>query len=42
LSLTVDYLAEQTGMVLRRVERALADLKAAGLVTHCPTPQTPS
>ena len=33
LSLTVDYLAKQTGMALKRVERALADLKAAGLVT---------
>ena len=33
LSLTVDYLAKQTGMTLKRVERAMADLKAAGLVT---------
>ena len=33
LSLTVDYLTKQTGMPLRRAERALADLKAAGLVT---------
>ena len=33
LSLTVDYLAKQTGMAQRRAERALADLKAAGLVT---------
>ena len=33
LSLTVDYIAKQTGMALRRVERAMADLKAAGLVT---------
>ena len=33
LSLTVDYLATQTGMTLKRVERALADLKASGLVT---------
>jgi len=33
LSLTVDYLAKQTGMALKRVERALADLKAAGMVT---------
>jgi len=41
LSLTIDFLAKQTGMALRRAERALADLKAAGLVT-CPTPQTPS
>jgi len=33
LSLTVDYIAEQTGMTLKRAERALADLKTAGLVT---------
>jgi len=33
LSLTVDYIAQQTGMTLKRVERALADLKTAGLVT---------
>ena len=33
LSITVDYLTKQTGMTLRRAERALADLKAAGLVT---------
>ena len=33
LNLTIDFLAEQTGMALRRAERALADLKAAGLVT---------
>jgi len=31
LSLTVDYIGKQTGMTLKRVERALADLKAAGL-----------
>jgi len=37
LSLTVDYIGKQTGMAPKRVERALADLKAAGLVTHCPT-----
>jgi len=42
LSLTVDYLAKQTGMALRRVERALADLKACRSSDHCPTPQTPS
>jgi len=33
LSLTVDYIAKQTGMTLKRVERALADLKTSGLVT---------
>jgi len=33
LSLTVDYIAEQTGMTLKRAERALADLKTSGLVT---------
>ena len=33
LSLTVDYLAKQTGMTLKRVERAMADLKTTGLVT---------
>ena len=33
LSLTVDYIGKQTGMGLKRTERALADLKAAGLVT---------
>jgi len=33
LSLTVDYLIGQTGMAPRRAERALADLKTAGLVT---------
>ena len=33
LSITVDYLAKQTGMASRRTERALADLKTAGLVT---------
>ena len=33
LNLTVDYLTEQTGMTQRRTERAMADLKAAGLVT---------
>ena len=33
LSITVDYLTKQTGMTLRRAERALDDLKAAGLVT---------
>ena len=33
LSLTVDYIGKQTGMAPKRVERALADLKAAGLVT---------
>jgi len=33
ISLTVDYIAKQTGMTLKRVERALADLKASGLVT---------
>jgi len=32
LSLTVDYIGKQTGMAPKRVERALADLKAAGLV----------
>jgi len=33
LNLTVDYLATQTGMARKRAERALADLKASGLVT---------
>ena len=33
LNLTVDYFVEQTGMTLKRVERALADLKTAGLIT---------
>jgi len=33
LSITEDYLTKQTGMAPRRAERALADLKAAGLVT---------
>jgi len=33
LDLTIDFLTKQTGMALRRAERALADLKAAGLVT---------
>ena len=33
LNLTVDYLAKQTGMTLKRTERALADLKSAGLLT---------
>jgi len=33
LSLTVDYIAKQTGMTLKRVERALADLKTSSLVT---------
>ena len=33
LSLTVDYIGKQTGMAPKRVERALADLKAARLVT---------
>jgi len=33
LNLTVGFLAEQTGMTRKRAERALADLKAAGLVT---------
>ena len=33
LNLPVDYLTKQTGMALRRTERAMADLKAAGLVT---------
>ena len=33
LSLTVDFIAKQTGMTLKRVERALADLKTSGLVT---------
>lgn len=33
LNLTVNYLARNTGMTLKRVERALADLKAAGLLT---------
>ena len=33
LSLTVDYIGKQTGMNLKRVERAMGDLKAAGLVT---------
>jgi len=41
LSFTVDYIGKQTGMGLKRAERALADLKAAGLVA-CPTPKTPS
>jgi len=33
-SLTVGYIAKQTGMTLKRVERALADLKTSGLVTR--------
>jgi len=33
LNLTVNYIANQTGMTLKRVERALKDLKAAGLIT---------
>jgi len=33
LNLTVGFLAAQTGLTLKRVERALADLKASGLVT---------
>ena len=33
LNLTVDYIAQQTGMTLRRAERALADLRTSGLVT---------
>lgn len=33
LNLTVSYLARNTGMTLKRVERALADLKGAGLLT---------
>ena len=33
LSITEDYLTKQTGMAPRRAERALADLKAAGIVT---------
>ena len=33
LNLTVDYLIGQTGMASRRAERAMADLKTAGLVT---------
>lgn len=32
-SMTVDFIAKQTGMTLRRCERAIADLKAAGLLT---------
>jgi hypothetical protein len=33
LNLTVDYISQQTGMELKRSERALGDLKAAGLIT---------
>ncbi len=33
MNYTVDYIAKDTGMTLKRVERALHDLKAAGLVT---------
>ena len=33
LNYTIDYIAMDTGMTLKRVERALHDLKAAGLVT---------
>jgi hypothetical protein len=32
-NLTVNYFVEQTGMALKRVDRALADLKTAGLIT---------
>ncbi len=32
-SMTVDFIAKQTGMTLKRCERAIADLKAAGLLT---------
>lgn len=32
-SMTVEYIAKQTGMTLKRCERAIADLKAAGLLT---------
>ncbi len=33
MSYTVDYIANDTGMTLKRAERALQDLKAAGLIT---------
>lgn len=33
MSYTVDYIARETGMSLKRVERALADLRAAGIIT---------
>lgn len=33
MNYTVDYIAKDTGMTLKRVERALSDLKAAGLLT---------
>ena len=33
LNLTFDYIANKTGMTLRRSERALRDLKRAGLIT---------
>lgn len=33
MSYTVDYIAEDTGMTLKRVERALKDLKGAGIIT---------
>ncbi|MEW8389523.1 MAG: replication protein RepA [Candidatus Thiodiazotropha sp.] len=33
MSYTVDYIAKDTGMTLKRVERAMADLKAASLIT---------
>lgn len=34
--MTVDFIAKQTGMTLRRCERAIADLKAAGLTVSQP------
>ncbi len=33
MNYTMDYIAKDTGMTLKRVERALSDLKAAGIVT---------
>lgn len=33
MSYTVDYIANDTGMDLKRVERALSDLKSAGIIT---------
>jgi|SRR5690554_2953718 len=32
-SLTIEFLARQTGLTLKRIERAIKDLKAAGLLT---------
>ncbi len=36
MNYTVEYITKDTGMTLRRAERALHDLKAAGLITVAP------